>query len=36
MDTFGKHEGKRPLRISRHRWDNIKINFKESGCEGVV
>ena len=31
-----KSEGKRPLRKSRHRWeDNIKIKFQEVGCEGM-
>jgi hypothetical protein len=28
----GKREGKRPLGIPRHRWeDNIKMNLKEIG-----
>jgi hypothetical protein len=32
----GKPEGKRPLAGLRRRWeDNIKINLKEIGCEGV-
>jgi hypothetical protein len=32
-----KSEGKRPLRIPRHRWeDNIKINIREIGFGGVV
>jgi hypothetical protein len=29
----GKPEGKRPLRRSRHRWeDNIKMDLQEVGC----
>jgi hypothetical protein len=29
-------KGKRPLGRSRHRWeDNIKMDHKEIGCEGV-
>jgi hypothetical protein len=29
-----KSEGKRPLEIPRHRWeDNIKMDFQEVGCE---
>jgi hypothetical protein len=32
----GKHEGTRPLRKPRHKWeDNIKINLKEIRLEGV-
>jgi len=32
----GKHEGKRPLGRSRHRWeDNIKMDLQEVGCEGM-
>jgi hypothetical protein len=32
----GKLEGKRPLRRSRHRWeDNIGIDLMEIGWEGV-
>jgi hypothetical protein len=32
----GKREGKRPFRTSRRVWeDNIKINLKETVCEGV-
>jgi len=31
----GKPEGKRPLGIPTHRWeDNIKMNLQEVGCEG--
>jgi len=31
-----KHEGKRPVRRPRHRWDvNIKMDLQEVGCEGV-
>jgi hypothetical protein len=31
----GKHEGKRQLGRSRHRWnDNIKMNLQEVGCGG--
>jgi len=31
-----KPEGKRPLGRSRHRWeDNIRMDLKEIGCEGV-
>ena len=30
----GKPEGKRPLRIPRHRWmDNIRMDLQEVGCE---
>ena len=33
---MGKPEGKRPLRTSRHRWeDNIKIELQEVGCGGM-
>jgi hypothetical protein len=33
----GKSEGKRPFVIHRRKWeDNIKIDFKETGCEGRV
>jgi len=29
----GKPEGKRPLGIPRHRWeDNIKMDLRELGC----
>ena len=29
----GKPEGKRPLRMRRHRWkDNIKMDLREVGC----
>jgi len=32
----GKPEGKRPLTRSRRRWeDNIKVNLREVGCEGM-
>ena len=32
----GKPEGKRPLGILRHRWeDNIKIELQEVGCGGM-
>jgi hypothetical protein len=32
----GTPEGKRPLRIPRHRReDNIKIDLQEVGCEGM-
>jgi hypothetical protein len=32
----GKHEGKRPLGRPRHRWkDNIKMDLREVGCEGI-
>jgi hypothetical protein len=32
----GKLEGKRPLRRSRHRWeDNIRMDLKEIRWEGV-
>jgi hypothetical protein len=31
-----KHEGKRPLRRSRHRWDdNIRMDLKRIGWESV-
>jgi hypothetical protein len=31
-----KPEGKRPLRIPRHRWeDNIRIDLREIGWEGA-
>jgi hypothetical protein len=26
---LGNHEGKRPLGISRSRWDHIKMNIRE-------
>jgi hypothetical protein len=33
---FGKAGGKRPLGRLRCVWeDNIKVNIKEMGCEGV-
>jgi len=32
----GKPEGKRPLGITRHRWeDNIKMALQEGGCWGM-
>jgi hypothetical protein len=32
----GKHKGERQIGRLRHRWeDNIKMDFKEIGCEGV-
>jgi hypothetical protein len=32
----GKLDGKRPLGRSRRRWeDNIKMDFRELGCEGM-
>jgi hypothetical protein len=32
----GKPEGKRPLGIPRHRWeDNIKMDLQDVGCGGV-
>ena len=32
MDLVGKSEGKRPLGIARHRWeDSIKIDLHEVG-----
>ena len=32
---FGKPEGKRPLGIPKHRWeDNIKMGLQEVGCGG--
>jgi hypothetical protein len=31
-----KPEGKRPLGRPRHRWvDNIKMDLREIGCDGV-
>ena len=33
---LGKPEGKRPLGIPRHRWeDNIKMDIQEVGCGGM-
>jgi len=29
----GKPEGKRPLGRPRHRWENIKMDLQEVGCE---
>jgi hypothetical protein len=35
-DFGGKSEGKRPLEILRHRWeDNIKMNLREIGWDGM-
>jgi hypothetical protein len=32
----GELEGMRPLGRTRHRWeDNIKMDLKEVGCEGL-
>jgi hypothetical protein len=32
----GKHEGKRPLRGPRCKWeDNIKVDLQEVGCGGM-
>jgi hypothetical protein len=32
----GKPDGKRPLGIARHIWeDNIKTDIQEVGCEGM-
>jgi hypothetical protein len=34
--TTPLHEGKRPLRKPRHRWeDNIRMDLREIGWEGV-
>jgi len=34
--VIGKHEGKRPLRRPRHRWeDNIRMNLREIRWEGM-
>jgi hypothetical protein len=30
-----KPEGKRPLRRPRHRWNNIRLNLRETGWEDV-
>jgi hypothetical protein len=36
MILVGKPEGKSPLIIPRRRWvDNIKIDFREIGCDGM-
>ena len=33
---MGRPEGKRPLEIPRHRWeDNIKIDFKDVVWDGM-
>jgi hypothetical protein len=31
----GKSEGKRPLGRPRHRWEDIRMNLREIGWEGV-
>ena len=31
----GKHEGKRPLGRPRRRWEDIKTDLQEVGCEGM-
>jgi hypothetical protein len=31
----GKHEGKRPLGRTRHRWEDARIDLREIGWEGV-
>ena len=31
----GKPEGKEALSRCRHRWDNIKMNVKETGWKGM-
>jgi len=31
----GKPEGKRPLGKSRHRWEDIKMDLQEVGCESM-
>jgi hypothetical protein len=28
-------EGKRPLRKSKHKWENIKKDLEKVGCEGA-
>jgi hypothetical protein len=36
LSLKGKPEGKRPLGRPRRSWvDNIKIDFRETGCGGV-
>jgi hypothetical protein len=30
-----KSEGKKQLGRPRHRWENIKIDLQEVGCEGM-
>jgi hypothetical protein len=33
----GKPEGKKPLGRPRSRWeDNIKVEFQEVGCGGII
>jgi hypothetical protein len=37
LESLGKSEGKRPLGRPRRRWvDNIKMDFREIGWDGVV
>jgi hypothetical protein len=31
----GKPEGKRPLGRNRHRWEDIKTDLKELGCDWI-
>ena len=31
----GKPEGKTPLGRPRRRWEGIKMNLQEAGCEGM-
>jgi hypothetical protein len=32
----GKPEGRKPLGITRRKWeDNIRMDLRETGCEGV-
>jgi hypothetical protein len=31
----GKPEGKRPLRGTRHRWEDIRMDVRETEWEGV-
>jgi hypothetical protein len=36
MQSFvSKSEGKRPLGISSHRWEDIRMDIKDIGWEGV-
>jgi len=36
MFLVGRPEGKRPVGIPRHRWeDNIKMDLQEVGCGGM-
>jgi hypothetical protein len=32
---LGKPESKRPLVRPRRRWENIKLDLQEGGCEGL-